>query len=145
MVIGMKTWAAVFLLVLGAVSSSSQAFEYGSFQDSPNVERAIRPTYPAVAAARRISGKVVIDVEIDPSGSVRKATIRNGPSLLRKAAKEAAMRWVFNVAESSSGLRVAQLVFIFHPVSYIPKDDEPDFKRPYQMSVKWEGVASTAH
>jgi hypothetical protein len=84
---------------------------------------------------------VIIDVEIEPDGSVRKATVKNGPSLLRKTAREAALRWVFNSSESSRRARAAQLVFIFHPVNYIPKQDEVDFKRPYQMSVRWESTA----
>ena len=144
MVIGLKT-LAIFLLVLEGVNASVLSFECRVFQDSPTVERAIRPAYPAVAAARRISGKVLIDVEVDPGGSVQKATVTKGPSLLRQAAKEAAMRWVFNVSKSSTGTRTAQLVFIFHPISYVPKEDEPDFKRPYQMSVRWEGTGGTTH
>jgi hypothetical protein len=83
---------------------------------------------------------VLIDVEIDPNGTVRQATIRNGPSLLRESAKDAALRWVFNNSEPATSIRTAQLVFVFHPISYLPRGDEPDFKRPYQMSVKWEGT-----
>ena len=104
------------------------------------MERATRPAYPASAAAKRISGVVLIDVEIDPNGTVRQATIRNGPSLLRESAKDAALRWVFNNSEPATSIRTAQLVFVFHPISYLPRGDEPDFKRPYQMSVKWEGT-----
>lgn len=104
------------------------------------MERAVRPAYPAVAVAKRISGVVVIDVEIDPSGSVRDATVRNGPTLLRDPARDAALRWLFNNSEPSSSIRTAELVFTFHPVSYIPGDNEADFKRPYQMSIRWQGI-----
>ncbi len=129
---------AIFLLILVGVSFS---FAHQSSQDSPVVERAIKPAYPPIAAAKRVSGTVIIDVEIESDGSVRKATVKNGPALLRKTAREAALRWVFNSAESSGRARVAQLVFIFHPVDYVPKQDEADFKRPYQMSVRWEATA----
>lgn len=128
----------MFLLILIGVSLS---FAHQSTPDPPVVERAIKPAYPPIAAAKRVSGTVIIDVEIEPDGSVQKATVKNGPSLLRKTAKEAALRWVFNSSESSSRTRVAQLVFIFHPVTYVPKQDEADFKRPYQVSVNWEGTA----
>jgi TonB family protein len=141
MLFGMKT-AVIFLLLGSITGSPTRVFDGPPFQEAPRVVYAVRPAYPAVAAAKRISGTVIVDVEIDPKGLVKTATVRSGSSILRKAAKDAAVRWRFNGAESSDSFRSAQLIFIFHPTSYVPEPDEPDFKRPYQMSVSWQGTAN---
>ncbi|HXE74450.1 MAG TPA: aminopeptidase P N-terminal domain-containing protein [Candidatus Xenobia bacterium] len=51
--------------------------------------------YPPLARLARIQGKVQVDVEIDPSGRVRRATARGGHPLLQKYAREGLERWVF--------------------------------------------------
>jgi len=112
--------------------------------DAPVVTNVVKPTYPPLAAAKNINGVVLVDVQIDSCGIVRKASPVGGPSLLRKPAKEAAMRWRFNCRETSGGLRSARLTFIFRPISYVPKEGESDFTAPYQISVRWEGIAGSS-
>src|SRR5438132_12860854 len=41
----------------------------------PTVLRAVVPAYPAIAAAKRISGAVLVDVDIDPKGNVIEALL----------------------------------------------------------------------
>jgi TonB family protein len=141
MIFGVKT-AMIFLLFGSIPGSLIRVFDGPPFQDPPRVVHAVRPAYPALAAAKRISGTVIVDVEIDPKGLIKKATVQSGSSLLRRAAKDAAAKWKFNIAEPSDSSRSAHLIFIFHPTSYVPEPAEPDFKRPYQMSVTWQGTAN---
>src|SRR3954469_14744594 len=63
--------------------------------DWPRVARKVVPAYPALAAARRISGAVRIDVEIDSKGTVTAARVITGDKLLGDAAQKAALRWTF--------------------------------------------------
>jgi TonB family protein len=54
-----------------------------------------KPSYPAAAAAARLSGKVFIQVEIDENGKVTDAKILCGADLLAVASREAAFKWRF--------------------------------------------------
>jgi TonB family protein len=50
-----------------------------------------QPVYPPDAKAARVSGTVVVQVEIDESGRVAKAEAISGPEMLREAAEQAAL------------------------------------------------------
>lgn len=50
----------------------------------------VLPEYPQNAQERKVSGKVVLDVLIDETGEIAKASIRSGNSLFRQAALKAA-------------------------------------------------------
>ncbi|HSS20810.1 MAG TPA: energy transducer TonB [Pyrinomonadaceae bacterium] len=102
-----------------------------------------RPAYPAIAAAKRVSGVVLVDVQLSSNGTVKQASPISGHSVLRRAAEQAALRWRFNSVEDDNNLRSVRLTFIFRPVSYVPKEGEPEFTRPYQMAVTWIGVAAS--
>ena len=115
------------------------------FVDADRVERplpvkVVRPAYPPIAAARRISGLVRVDVEVDSNGKVINARGASGHAILQAAALKAATGWRFNPAPENAAMRSAQLTFIFHKTSYVPKKNERDFKPPYQMSVFWEAT-----
>lgn len=111
--------------------------------DLPVVTNAVRPAYPPIAAARKVSGSVLVDVQINAAGVVLNASPVCGPGLLREAAKEAAMRWRFDSIENASKMRSIWLIFIFRPVSYVTQKGESDFTPPYQMAVSWEGIAGS--
>ena len=49
-----------------------------------------QPVYPPAAKEARVSGTVVVQVEVDESGNVAKAEAVSGPELLREAAEDAA-------------------------------------------------------
>lgn len=51
--------------------------------------------YPSIARQLRTEGEVVLDLEVDPSGSVSAAKAISGPPVLRAAALDAVKRWKF--------------------------------------------------
>ena len=96
-------------LVLGAVVCPASKAE-----DSPKVLKAVPPThYPPLAAAAMVSGKVKVEVKIDPTGDVISAKIIKGPKLLGDTARAAALRWKFERSEEVSRERTVQLTFTF--------------------------------
>lgn len=56
----------------------------------------VQPLYPAGAKRVNASGKVEVQVTISEAGRVIEATAISGHPLLRRAAVEAALKWVFN-------------------------------------------------
>ncbi|MBV9072562.1 MAG: energy transducer TonB [Acidobacteria bacterium] len=54
--------------------------------------------YPSVARQMRVEGTVLLDIEIDASGSVSDAKAVSGPPLLRAAALDAVRRWKYEPA-----------------------------------------------
>jgi TonB family protein len=56
----------------------------------------LQPPYPPEAKAQRISGAVLIRVEIDETGTVTGTKIICGPDLLTAVSRETALKWRFN-------------------------------------------------
>lgn len=52
----------------------------------------IRPVYPAIARAARVSGQVVVAATISPEGRIEGMRVVSGPAMLRDAATEAVGR-----------------------------------------------------
>jgi TonB family protein len=108
--------------------------------ERPVVLNAVIPAYPVVAAAKRISGAVLVDVEINGEGNVIAAVPITGHELLRNAAKKAVLGWRFKpLADGKS--HSMRLTFIFHDVSYVAPEKKPEFMSPYQVEVEWVGTA----
>ena len=103
--------------------------------DLPRVTNLSIPAYPAVAVANKVSGAVLVDVEVNSEGKVSVANAISGPEMLRDAAKKAAMRWRFEAAGVDS--RSVRLTFIFHEPSYVAPKKKPQFTSPYQVEVEW--------
>ncbi len=55
----------------------------------------VAPIYPSEARARRVSGEVMVEVEISKKGKVKSARVISGHILLREAALIAARAWKF--------------------------------------------------
>jgi TonB family protein len=55
----------------------------------------VEPDYPEEARRQRIQGAVVLDVQIDPDGSVQQVTLVSGLPLLAQAATGAVKQWRF--------------------------------------------------
>jgi TonB family protein len=109
--------------------------------NSAIVVRSVAPPYSAIAAAWTVSGTVLVDVQIDPDGLVTSANAASGPSLLRKAATDAAKVWRFNSVDPSAGSRSVRLTFIFRELSYAGNEEEQGFIPPYQMVVRRAAIA----
>lgn len=103
--------------------------------DWPKVARSVIPAYPAVAAAKRISGPVRVDVEVDPKGSVTAARVITGHQLLAAASREAALRWTFQPTESKHSI---SLHFIYRAVDYVEPKEKPECDgSPYTVDIRW--------
>ncbi len=95
------------------------------------------PAYPVIAVAKKISGTVLVDVQVNAEGKVTEAKPIMGHELLRDAAKKAALRWRFKPLESGTNIRSVRLTFIFHDTSYIAPENKPEFTSPYQVEIQW--------
>lgn len=63
--------------------------------DTGNAIKKVAPSYPAIAKAAGVSGKVEVQVTISKKGKVIEAIAVSGPELLCEAAVQAAKQWVF--------------------------------------------------
>ena len=106
----------------------------------PGVVESAIPAYPALAAAKRISGRVRIDVDISPKGTVTAARVVTGEKLLGDAAQKAALRWTFR--RTDKGADSIPLKFIFRDVDYVAPKEEPECgASPYTVEILWQGIA----
>jgi TonB family protein len=55
----------------------------------------VEPEYPEEARERRIEGPVVLEVRIDPAGTVQETKLVSGDTLLAQAATDAVKQWRF--------------------------------------------------
>jgi TonB family protein len=95
-----------------------------------------RPAYPVMALAKKISGTVLVDVEVNTEGNVVKADAVSGPAeILRDMAKAAARGWQFKPPQSVVGAFSVRLTFIFHDDSFVAPQRKPDFTSPYQVEI----------
>lgn len=69
------------------------------------------PVYPPAAKAARVSGTVVVQIEVDESGRVAKAEAVSGPEMLRDAAEDAALAASFTPTRlSGQPVRVSGVI-----------------------------------
>ena len=101
----------------------------------PTVVRSVMPAYPPIAVARRISGPVMVDVDINPQGNVSAVRVVIGEKLLRSSARKAALRWRFKVGDTAS-LRSVRLTFVFLNVDYVAPKDKPAATSPYRVEIE---------
>lgn len=144
-----KAIVSGFGLLLLLLSGSAHALHAQPFKpdraapkainEGPKVINAAKPAYPPIAAAHRISGKAVVGVDIDVNGMVTEAHAQSGHPILLTAAQSAALRWQFNSTRQDVGVRSAKLIFNFLKIS--SPNQEDGFSAPYQMVVRWEGIA----
>jgi protein TonB len=70
----------------------------GSQFQPPRLIRSLPPVYPALARSMRVSGDVVLDAQIDVTGSVTSIRVVSGPVLLQAAAVETMRNWKYEPA-----------------------------------------------
>ena len=63
-----------------------------------NATRMVTPVYSVIAQRSLVEGKVIVDVELDETGSVVSAKASSGHQMLRNSAEDAAKRSKFNPA-----------------------------------------------
>ena len=82
------------LLALAAVSPAQEP--------SRRVIARAAPTYPDLAKKMHLSGKVKIEVEISPAGSVTSARMIGGNPVFETAALAAVKQWKFESAQAAT-------------------------------------------
>jgi TonB family protein len=60
-----------------------------------NLIHRVDPAYPQTAKIAHVQGDVVIEVTIDKTGSISRATVLKGPTLLTEAALAAVKQWKY--------------------------------------------------
>lgn len=131
----------MMLLVIAIVCAGGVAFS--SSENNPQVAElpvpisAPHPPYPPIALAKKISGVVLVDVQVDAAeGKVVEANPLTGHEILRDIAKQAALQWRFKPFTASGGKYSVRLTFIFHDASYVAPEKKPDFTSPYQIELE---------
>src|SRR5262249_42258963 len=74
-------------------SSGPQTINAGSLNQ--RAARRVVPTYPKVAKNARVAGTVKVHVIVNENGEVQ-VTNSEGPTMLQKAAEDAARGWLFS-------------------------------------------------
>ena len=65
--------------------------------------RRVDPEYPEAAAAQRIEGPIVLDVQVLPDGTVGNIKILSGNPLLAEAAVKAVKQWQYEPFTAAGG------------------------------------------
>ena len=73
-----------------------------AFAGDREVITRVRPTMPEIAKRLKITGTVLLNVTVSPSGHVKSVSTIMGNSMLDEAAKEAVSKWKFAPAESET-------------------------------------------
>ena len=104
----------------------------------PGVFSKVAPRYPAIAAAARASGNVIVEMTIRADGAVVSARAISGFPLLRQVSVVAGRLWKFVPVVQSDEVRLARVVFSFRiPVNVrqAKKSSNPIFASPYQVVI----------
>jgi len=82
-----------------------------------NAIRRANPTYPDAAMEAKVSGAVVVEIEVDEEGNVASARAMSGHPLLQAASVEAARRWQFSptMLDGKAVRVIGTLTFNFAP------------------------------
>ncbi len=78
-----------------AANSSSRV---GGVAQPATIVRRVAAVYPSIAKAGHISGIVRVRATIGTNGKVKRATAMSGPQILRNAAVDSVMKWLYNPA-----------------------------------------------
>ena len=85
----------LFLAVLVVVASPAQ-------ESARHVVSRAAPVYPELAKKMHLAGKVKIEVEVNPAGSVTSAKMAGGNPVFETAAINAVRQWKFEPAQTAS-------------------------------------------
>ena len=133
----MKTYSRLTALIVIAIATSLFIHAQAVASDQPEVVAAVAPIFPAIAAAAKASGDVIVEVKIDANGTVTSAHAVEGHPLLQKVCEVTARRWRFVAAKDSKSQRVVRLTFTFRVVDEkAPEIDRtPVFLPPYKIEL----------
>jgi len=106
----------VKLLVVVVLTAALLLPVAGIAQDSPSggakraVKLRVNPPYPLLAQQMHVTGKVKLEVIVEPDGSVKTARPVGGSPLLVKAAMEAVKNWKYEPTSRES-TEIVEFVF----------------------------------
>lgn len=144
----MRPVILTIFLAASALSSLAIAVDGKSPQpQEPTVVKAIPAIYPRIAAVAEESGTVIVEVKINPDGTVAEATAVDGHKLFGVAAERSARQWAFNPATGASTSRTARLTFSFKllPKTANPEELLPVFMPPYGVETRGTTPAYIFH
>lgn len=113
----MVTLGMAILIALFAMTGFGQAMEEPT--------EVVAPAYPLLLLHGSQSGSVTLKLEIDKSGVVSSATLKEGSKLLFQVAKRAALKWKY-AASAKASLRVCFVTFKF---TLLASDASPEDAR----------------
>jgi protein TonB len=89
----------------------------GDVQGGKPLHRTV-PNYPAGAKRAQVSGAVKIEAWVGKDGRVAGAEVLSGPTMLRKAALDAVLRWQYEPAIRNGKAidRIARITITFLPL-----------------------------
>ena len=90
------------LLLLGALALGT-SFAHAASRRAVNK---VPPVYPELARRMHVSGTVVMQVTIQPDGSVSDTKVESGHALLATAAQQAVMKWKFEPGPEATNATV---------------------------------------
>lgn len=123
-----------------ATTGNRENWQWSAVQQ-PVVVLPVVPEYAILEAVARISGNVMIDLAIDPSGRVREVQPITGHPLLKRLAETAARRWEFSETDQGS-LRKARLFFSFRLLDKLDSQIiKSVFLSPYRIEIR-HGIPS---
>jgi protein TonB len=82
-------------MILGASSVFGQPVRIQEDEAKKAAVQRAQPTYPPIARQLNLSGRVVVDLNVDPEGAVDKVDVVSGNPILATSAVTAAKRWKF--------------------------------------------------
>lgn len=135
----MRPVVLTIILAASALTSLAVAVDGKSHQPrEPTVIKAIPAIYPRIAAVAEESGAVIVEVKINPDGTVAEANAVGGHKLFRVAAENSARQWVFNLITEPNTPRTARLTFSFKLIrkAATPEELLPVFMPPYSVETR---------
>jgi len=92
----------------------------------------VAPIFPAIAKAAHVVGTVVLQIEIDPAGSVGKVKIISGPEMLRQSAVDAVKQWRYKpFVKDGSPAAVSTTVAMPFTLVEQPADNDNEIQRVF--------------
>lgn len=91
-----------FTLVLAVLASGLVAGQQTPSQESHRIictlprgeiTKMVKPSYPPEAVEKRMSGRVILEVDVDERGEPTDIRVKEGPPILAEAARLAVSQW----------------------------------------------------
>jgi TonB family protein len=132
-----RSFGANLLLLLFTISPLFVVTAHAKWADEPEVIAAVAPVFPAIAAAAKAKGDVVVEVKINSKGVVTSSTAVAGHPLLRAICQIASRRWKFVPSTNEFKERSVRLTFSFLILEKDAPEIEttPVFMPPYRVEV----------